>query len=117
METLAQLIPMEGSDMVIGANDGISFDPAWAANYWKDAVQHRIVWVEPNPWLFGKLSKNTESVPNKVTHVQTVRCSTLHYVPLPRYPRRNHTAFPCTHAVYVWSKISKFTLNFGTYNG
>jgi hypothetical protein len=29
METLAGLSKLPGSDMVIGANDGKSFDPAW----------------------------------------------------------------------------------------
>lgn len=52
--------------MVIGANDGRSFDPAWEFGYWKKSPHHTIVWVEPNPILFKKLEGNTADIANKV---------------------------------------------------
>jgi hypothetical protein len=68
METLMsrQMLASPGSDMVIGANDGISFDPAWFFGYWKRVPQHTITWVEPNPTLYERLAKNTEEIKNKV---------------------------------------------------
>jgi hypothetical protein len=34
--------------------------------YWKSVPHHTIVWVEPNPSLFAKLSANTAHIQNKV---------------------------------------------------
>jgi len=68
METLMseRMTKSTGSDMVIGANDGISFDPAWFFGYWSKVPQHTITWVEPNPTLFKRLTANTVAIPNKV---------------------------------------------------
>lgn len=57
--------------MVIGANDGRSFDPAWEFGYWKKSPHHTIVWVEPNPILFKKLEGNTADIANKVDTPRT----------------------------------------------
>jgi len=52
--------------MVLGANDGISYDPAWAYGYWKAVPHHKIVWVEPIPELYRKLKNNTAHIENKL---------------------------------------------------
>eukprot|EP00035_Acanthoeca_spectabilis_P023039 m.447292 g.447292 ORF g.447292 m.447292 type:complete len:324 (+) comp19500_c0_seq1:114-1085(+) len=79
METLMsrQMISSSGSDLVIGANDGISFDPAWYFGYWQKVSQHTITWVEPNPTLFKRLSKNTANISNKVLLNRAVRPASM----------------------------------------
>eukprot|EP00040_Diaphanoeca_grandis_P024279 m.133223 g.133223 ORF g.133223 m.133223 type:complete len:306 (+) comp29663_c0_seq1:110-1027(+) len=66
METLMALTKEQGMDMVLGANDGISYDPAWYFGYWKAVPHHKIVWVEPIPDLFRKLTNNTKHIENKL---------------------------------------------------
>jgi len=66
LDTLAKLTQLNGSDLVIGANDGISFDPANFFGYWNQVSHHKVGWVEPNPLLFKQLAKNVAGIPNKV---------------------------------------------------
>eukprot|EP00041_Stephanoeca_diplocostata_P002012 m.22703 g.22703 ORF g.22703 m.22703 type:complete len:299 (-) comp12782_c0_seq2:352-1248(-) len=73
METLASLKGTEGSDIVFGANNGKSFDPAWGFGYWDSVPQHTITWVEPVPALFAELTENTKNVPNKILLNKAVR--------------------------------------------
>lgn len=77
METLGALTHAQGSDLVLGANDGISYDPAWNLDYWKRSPHHTIVWVEPNPTLFNRLSSNTAEIEQKVLLNLAVRPESL----------------------------------------
>jgi len=59
------LTELDGYDMVIGANDGIAFDPAWFFEYWQNVPKHTVVWVEPIPALFERLTENTKNIKNR----------------------------------------------------
>lgn len=74
METLKATMGGEGSDIVLGANDGLKYDPAGnIAGYWAGVPQHTKVFVEPVPPIFAKLRKNMKEFPNMMLLNTAVR--------------------------------------------
>merc|ERR1712003_172455 len=62
-----------GVDIVIGANDGISFDPSSKLGYWDLVPHHTKVFIEPAPPLFNRLMANTKELSNRVLVNKAVR--------------------------------------------
>jgi len=65
METLMGLKKEKGQDLVLGGNDGISYDPAWYFEYFQNVPNHRVHWVEPIPELYRRLNINTGNITDR----------------------------------------------------